>query len=97
VDNRWELVLGVLIGGGGLVLGLIVVAVLATVWTRKGLTAQQQAISHVEESVGLSRRSLELHERAVALTEEIIRNQREIIEELRRMHDQRTPESAIRA
>jgi hypothetical protein len=97
VDSRWELILGVIIGGGGVVLGLTVLAVLTTVWARKGLTSQQRAISHVEESIELSRRSFELQERAITLTEEIIRNQREIIEALRRPNDRGSPESAIRA
>ena len=64
--------------------GLILVLILSLVWQRKGLRGQQKALSHIDESLALSRRAVELNERLVELAEESIRNQHEMIQLLGR-------------
>jgi hypothetical protein len=68
-----------------LLLALVPVLVLALVWQRKGLAKQEQAMSHVEESMELSRRNGQLQEQANALTEELIRGQQEMLQLLREL------------
>jgi hypothetical protein len=69
---------------------------LALVWQRQGLNTQQQAMSHVEESLALSRRSVRLMEESNMLAEEMIKNQQAILDLLRRSTTESRPEEAIR-
>ncbi len=71
----------------------VLTMVLALVWQRKGLTTQQRAMSHVEESLAMSRRNAELQEQMAAMAEESLRNQREMIELLRRFVERRLLDS----
>jgi hypothetical protein len=66
--------------------------VLALVWQRRGLTTQQRAMSHVEETIAQGRRSFELQERMAALAEESLQTQREIVELLRRFMERLPPD-----
>ena len=54
--------IGVLVIGG-----LVALLVLTLVWQRMGLSTQQSAMSHIEESLELARRAVELQKRANAL------------------------------
>jgi hypothetical protein len=69
--------------------GLVLAIVLALVWQRRGLSTQERAMSHVQESLALSRRSVELHEQMAAMAKESLQNQREIVQLLRRLTERR--------
>src|SRR4051794_14335419 len=73
--------------------GFVVAMVLALVWQRRGLTTQERAMSDVQESLALSRRSVELQEQMAAMAEESVRNQREMLELLRRLTERRLLDS----
>jgi ABC-type branched-subunit amino acid transport system ATPase component len=64
---------------------MLVLIVPALVWQRKGLSKQEQAMSHIEESLDLSRRNVQLQEQANALTEELIRGQQQLLQLLREL------------
>ena len=70
----------------------VITIVLALVWQRRGLTTQQRAMSHVEESIARGRRSIELQERMAAMAEESLQNQREMVELLRRLMERLPPD-----
>ena len=72
---------------------VVITMVLALVWQRKGLTTQQRAMSHVEESLAMSRRNAELQEQMAAMAEESLRNQHEMIELLQRLVERRLLDS----
>ncbi len=72
---------------------VVITMVLALVWQRKGLTTQQRAMSHVEESLAMSRRNAELQEHMAAMAEESLHNQQEMIELLKRLVERRLLDS----
>ena len=71
----------------------LVVAVVNIFWMRRN---QRRAMSRVDESIELSRRSVKLHERAVRIAEEMLENQIEMVESLRRLSGRDTLDSGIR-
>jgi hypothetical protein len=73
--------------------GLVLLMVLALVWQRRGLRTQERAMSHVQESLDLSRRNVELQEQMAAMAAESLQNQRETVELLRRLTERRLLDS----
>jgi hypothetical protein len=101
VEPRFATLMIALIVAASVVVSFLVLGALVVAWSRK---AQQRAMSHVDESMELSRegvelgrRGVELQEKTIKLVEVMIQNQREIIELLRARDDRPLPESRIRA
>jgi len=100
-SKLWLIVLFVAVSA---VVGLLVLGAFVVAWSRKALSSQQRAVSHVDEGMELSRESVELcrrgiglQEKTIALVEVMIQNQREIIDLLRSRDDRPSSESRIRA
>lgn len=74
--------------------GIVVATML---FLRVGLLRQKRTVSQVEESLELSRRSIELHELTNVLLERIIRQQRELLDALRCSPPRDSTETNIRA
>ena len=60
VDMRSDVLLIVLIVAGSAFVGLLVLGALVVAWSRKALSRQQRSVSIVDESMELSRESVEL-------------------------------------
>ena len=86
-------------GFGGLLFFVMILAglglamALVLVWQRKGLSTQERAMSHIQESMALSRRNVQLQEQMAAMGEESPQNQREMVELLRRLMERRLLDS----
>jgi hypothetical protein len=66
---------------------IVVIFVWAIVIVRQSLTRQKEALSRIDESMAISRRSIENQQTSIALTEQSIKNQEEIIRLLQKLVD----------
>jgi hypothetical protein len=89
MDDRYRIIVGVLIAFGVLVVVMLTATVLALVWYRsymRKVTSQTDDMTKLaHDSRDLSLRAIELLEKSNAIAEENNKNQLEMIEALRKL------------